>query len=155
MRIARGVGLVLVSGLAASCGGGQDPRSEPASAAPEATPATEPRTSATVPSALPTETALTQVCGALNAALAGELDMVRSTFDHGPLHALADAATTVDRGVAARLLEAKAAVESDLTDPATPTGALVADLEALTAATAAAIGVTSTDVVPTCDQERP
>lgn len=151
MRLRVVVGLLTIGSLFASCGG-QDDRTDPAtSASPEPTTATEPSTSRTAA----TDPALAQLCGVLNAALAGELDVVRSTFDHGPLHTLADAAIDVDRGVAARLLEAKEAVESDLADPATAAATVAADLEALTTATAAALNATGTAVPPTCDQENP
>jgi hypothetical protein len=150
-------GLVVVGSLGASCGG-QGSESAPVSASPKATSNTVPSTSATGPLTAEDDAAnapFAQVCAALNAALAGELDVVRSTFDHGALHVLADAATDVDRAVAARLLEAKEALESDLAEPSTPAAAVVADLEALTTATAAAVGVTAVGVAPTCDQENP
>lgn len=156
-RIARGLAPFLVGGLVASCGG-QDPRSDPASATTESIPASAVPTAGTSPSTpSPTagDTTLTQACGALNAALAGELDVVRSTFDHGPLHALAAAALKVDRGVAADLLEAKAAVESDLAAPATPNQAIVADFEALVTATAEALEAIGSAASTACDQGYP
>ena len=102
-----------------------------------------------------TDSAFLQLCGVLNAATAGELDVAQTTFDHGPLHALADEAIAIDRGVAARLLEAKEAVESDFSTGAPEPADLVADLEALAAATAAALVSTGAPVPPTCDLENP
>ena len=102
-----------------------------------------------------TDSGFLQLCGVLNAAEAGELDVARTTFDHGPLHALADEAIAIDRGVAARLLEAKEAVESDFATGAPEPAELVADLEALADATAAALVATGAPVPPTCDLESP
>ncbi len=62
----------------------------------------------------------------------------RAFFDsaHTPIHQLAAAAAEFDRAAAARLLEAKQAVEQDLADR---TPALVADLGALAAAASDAL----------------
>ncbi len=126
---------LLVLGSLAGCGG----QAEQSAPAPS-------------PSA---EQTLVQLCGVLESALAGDLDTVRSTFDHGPLHAIADATTDVDRRTAARLLEAKEAIESDLANPATNTATMAADLETLIAATTAALEATGTAAPSTCDQENP
>ena len=103
----------------------------------------------------PIDPMFVQLCGVLNAALGGEVDVARMAFDHGPLHTLADAVIDIDRGVAARLLEAKEAVESRLAAPAPNPTLLVTDLEMLTAATADALVATGTPMSPTCDQETP
>lgn len=103
----------------------------------------------------PVDPMFTQLCTVLDVARAGEVGVAESTFDHGPLHTLADETIPVDRSVAARLLEAKEAVESDFAaatlDPAT----ITADLEALADATAAALVATGTPVAPTCETETP
>jgi hypothetical protein len=67
---------------------------------------------------------------------------------HARLHDLARAVAKADRVGAARLLEAKQAVESDL-DGATPRRALDKDLDMLIAATRRALEVTS-GAAPRC-----
>src|SRR3546814_19807329 len=62
--------------------------------------------------------AFAQLCGVLASAHRGDIEEVRQSFDHGPLHTLADAAIDVARAVAPRLPGAKEAVEAGLTDPA-------------------------------------
>lgn len=108
-------------------------------------------TTSTVAGANPT---MAQLCAVLNAAAAGEVDVAKTTFDHGPLHTLADTVTEIDRGVAARLLEAKEAVESNLAAPAPDGAALVGDLEALIAATADALVATGSPRPPTCEENQ-
>ena len=75
------------------------------------------------------------VCETVDLAGAGSegLDRARRSFvdrAHEPLHELAAALDTVDRGAAARLLEAKQRVEADLADPARA-GSVGHDLDAL------------------------
>jgi hypothetical protein len=95
------------------------------------------------------------VCVARDAAVAGDIDTARTSFDHGPLHELADAALDVDRAVAAQLLEAKEAVESDLADQTTPAGQVADDLEALVRMTTAALVATGAPTPDFCGQENP
>ena len=95
------------------------------------------------------------LCGVLNAAQAGEIELVRSTFDHGPLHTLADEVIDIDRSVAARLLVAKEAVEADLANPTIDPSGLAVDLDTLVAATAEALTVTGTPMTTTCTEETP
>ncbi|MFA5564668.1 MAG: hypothetical protein WC184_02080 [Acidimicrobiia bacterium] len=95
------------------------------------------------------------MCVALDAALAGNVDVARSAFDHGPLHVLADEAVQIDRGVAAELLRAKEAVESDLADDSTPIATIAEDLRVLVAATDAARATTAGSSTPVCEQETP
>ena len=88
-----------------------------------------------------------------HAAVAGDVEVAKSTFDHGPLHTLADTVSDLDRGVAARLLEAKEAVESDLASPAPDEVTLVAHLEELVAATADALAATRAPSPVPCNPE--
>ena len=103
----------------------------------------------------PNDPAFAQLCGVLNAALAGEIDVAKASFDHGPLHTLADEVVGIDRGTAARLLEAKEAVESDLVAAPPDATTLIADLERLIAASADAFVATGMPISPTCDEENP
>ena len=146
--------LVLAAGLLLTACGGDDSattttmrQSEPSRTAERAE-----TTTSTVAAADPT---IAPLCAVLNAAVAGEVDVAKTTFDHGPLHTLADTVTEIDRGVAARLLEAKEAVESDLAAPTPDGAALVDDLEALIAATEDALVATGSPSPPppTCDSE--
>jgi hypothetical protein len=78
------------------------------------------------------------VCTAAALARNGDAEGAKRTFfdeSHQPLHDLATAAAERDRGAAARLLEAKEKVESDLT---AGSGPLADDLEELAVRTAAA-----------------
>ncbi len=79
------------------------------------------------------------LCAARSAAAAGSVPAAREAFfdrAHQPLHELASDAAARDRSVAARLLEAKEAVEAGLNQPGP---SFVADLDRLLAATAAAV----------------
>ena len=100
-----------------------------------------------------TDAMVAELCAVLNAASADELEAAQSTFDHRPLHTLADTVADIDRGVAASLLEAKEAVEADLSAPAVDGAALVSDLNALVAATADAVVATGAQRPPPCDSE--
>lgn len=84
-----------------------------------------------------------RVCVALAAAVDGDLDEARDTFDdvHVGLHALATAAGERDRRVAARLLEAKQAVEAEVDQ---------ASLAALVAPVAEAVRATGGTAPDTC-----
>lgn len=65
----------------------------------------------------PYASAASGLCDASARAEMGELDMARQAFydtAHQPLHDLAAEVAEVDRGLAARLLEAKESVESGL-----------------------------------------
>ncbi|MFP3900990.1 MAG: hypothetical protein ACLFXM_09040 [Acidimicrobiia bacterium] len=95
------------------------------------------------------------LCDALAAAEAGDLAGARDMFDHGPLHDLADAVIDIDRGVAARLLEAKEAVESDLADGGVAPHRVAEDLRSLAAATGDALAVTGVPSPSPCDGESP
>lgn len=147
------ISLVTAGLLIAGCGDGDGTTAATTTRAEASTSETSEATTTTT--ATPVDPTFLQLCGVLNAAVGGEIDVAKSTFDDGPLHTLAAQTIDVDRGAAARLLEAKEAVESDLA-AATPDGtALIADLEALTTATADALVVTGTPVLPTCDEETP
>ena len=144
--------VILAAGLLAGCGAGDD-----ASGPPERPPATGSVTSTTEPPAstvADSDPLIRELCGVLNAALGGETDLVRSTFDHGPLHTLADEILETDRAAAARLLVAKEAVEADLADAETDAATIAADLEALVQATASALAVNGSSG-PTDCQEMP
>lgn len=93
------------------------------------------------------------LCIALDAALAGDIDAARASFDHGPLHELADAAIDVDRATAARLLEAKEAVEGSLADTTLAADAVADDLRTLVEATIAALTATGEPTPELCEQE--
>lgn len=93
------------------------------------------------------------LCTTLHAALAGDLDAARATFDHGPIHELADAAIDVDRATAARLLKAKEAIESDLADTTLAADAVADDLRTLVEATIAALAATGQPTPELCKQE--
>jgi hypothetical protein len=94
------------------------------------------------------------LCEAISAADAGDLGSVRAVFDHGPLHELAQAAEADDRGVSARLLEAKERVESDLAND-TPAQQVAEDLRVLADATRAAQGLVGDSVLSNCQSEEP
>ena len=103
----------------------------------------------------PPDPVVAELCAVLDTARAGDVEEVRATFDHGPLHTLAEEVIELDRAVAATLLVAKEAVESDLAAPDTPPADITADLEALTSAAADAIA-TRDDTPPTgCEVEDP
>lgn len=95
------------------------------------------------------------ICTALDAALAGDVDAARASFDHGPLHELADAAIEVDRATAARLLQAKEAVERDLADEGLPADQVADDLRTLVDATNAAVAAIGEAAPELCEQETP
>lgn len=87
------------------------------------------------------------VCTAMALARDGDREGARRTFfdeSHEPLHELAAAAAERDRGAAARLLEAKEKVESDLTGGS---ASLADDLGRLATRTATAI-TTAGDAAP-------
>ena len=113
---------------------------------------TQPTTAITT---APSASLITDLCAVLNAASGDEIGVARETFDHGPLHTLADEVTDIDRSVAAELLEAKEAVEADLAETAPDAVVLVDDLEALVTATANALGATGVPAPKTCDPENP
>lgn len=82
------------------------------------------------------------LCRARAQAAAGDVDRARRSFfddAHQPLHELASAVADTDRPVAARLLEAKEAVEADLRRSAPN---LAADLDRLVAASREAMAKT-------------
>lgn len=85
-----------------------------------------------------------RVCVALAAADDGDLDEAGDTFDdvHVGLHALATAAGERDRVVAARLLEAKQAVEAEVDEDT------LAGLVAPVAEAVRATGGTAPDTCP-------
>lgn len=114
-------------------------------------PTSAPRSTTTTTT--PTDPLIGDLCAVLNAAAGGELEVAKTTFDHGPLHTLAEEVIAIDRSVAARLLEAKEAVEADLAVAAPDGSALVTDVEVLVSATADALAATGTPAPPTCDPE--
>jgi hypothetical protein len=90
------------------------------------------------------------LCDGVAAAGAGSLDRALGLFlrqSHTGLHELAAALSDADRRAAARLLEAKAAVEESL--PARSASA-EEDLAALLEATAAGIAIADGSEAPTC-----
>lgn len=95
------------------------------------------------------------LCGVLDAARASDLETARLTFDHGPLHELAEVVTDIDRGVAADLLAAKEEVESALTDEATDPAEVAASVEVLTEATRSAYLAADQPVPAPCNEETP
>lgn len=146
------VAVVVVGLLVASCGDdGRAPLGGPGAVDTTVTRSPE----ATSTTAAPRAPVFARLCAVLDAALGGQMKAAKAVFDHGPLHTLADAVIDIDRGVAARLLEAKEAVESDLAAPAPDAATVVADLEELIAATADALVATGTPAPPTCDSETP
>lgn len=153
MSLRRHAAALLAAGALLAACGDDDTDAGTTLAPPTSTsPPTEVTTSTAAPAVDPM---FAQLCAVLNAALGGEVDVAKTAFDHGPLHTLADEVIDIDRGIAARLLEAKEAVESDLAAATPDPVALVRDLEALTAATAASLVATGTPVSPTCDLETP
>lgn len=97
--------------------------------------------------------ALSAVCAAATDARAGDLTAARQAFydtAHQALHELAADAAQTDRPVAARLLEAKEAVESGFGFPAAP--ALASHLDALSLATSAAITTATGNQPAPCTQ---
>ena len=114
---------------------------------------TRPEPASTTTRSAPRDPAVAALCAVLETARAGDLEEVRATFDHGPLHSLADELIDLDRGVAAELLVAKEAVESGLAAPDAPATQISEDLEALVDATARAIA-TRDETTPTgCEEE--
>lgn len=103
--------------------------------------------------AAPPDSRYTSLCAALDAALGGDVSAARRAFDHGPLHELADAAIDVDRSVAAHLLEAKEAVESDLGDETTSADQIAQDLRSLIDATTDALTITAPPAPALCEPE--
>lgn len=141
----RAAGTVAACLLLAACGSSADDPTGSGEAA--ATTEAEPTTTSTTAA----DPAFVQLCDVLASAAAGDLEKVRTTFDDGPLHTLADATIDVDRPVAARLLEAKEAVESGLADPDMIAEQIAADLEALTDATGEAYAITDAPQPP-CEE---
>lgn len=129
------VAVAAVAAVFAGCSGGND--SDP-------------------PAARQSNAAYQSLCAALDAARVGDIDVTRDAFDHGPLHELADATIDTDRAAAARLLEAKEAVEADLADHATPPTELADHLQALIETTEVALAATTGAAEPElCEQENP
>ena len=145
--------LLLSAGILISACGGESDTTAPTSIEAESLTTAARADPTTTSSTVVADPTIPQLCAVLNAASAGEVDVARSTFDHGPLHTLADTAIDIDRGVAARLLEAKEAVEADLAGPGPDGPTLVTDLEALIVATSDALVATGTPSPPTCDSE--
>jgi hypothetical protein len=90
------------------------------------------------------------LCTAADQVRTGDTSDARRTFfdeSHDTLHRLADDVTERDRAAAATLLEAKERVEAGL-EAESPT--LPDDLDALVAATRAAVRVTGDSVPPPC-----
>lgn len=94
------------------------------------------------------------LCGARSAAARGEMAEARRLFvdhAHQGLHELAATAGDTDRAAAARLLEAKEAVERDF---ATASAELVGDLDGLMSTMSKAIAVTGqAKPAPCADEE--
>ena len=134
--------------LLGACGSTPDGSTATSDAA--ATTETAPTTS--TPSTPVADPAFAQLCGVLGAALAGDAEEARATFDHGPLHTLADDALEQDRAVAARLLEAKEAVESAMADASTRSDEIAIELQALVDATAQAYALVDNTPPPTCEE---
>lgn len=103
----------------------------------------------------PVDPVVGPLCAVLETARTGDLEEVRATFDHGPLHTLADELIELDRAVAAELLIAKEAVEADLAAPDTPIADVTSDLEALVSATADAIATRDGTIPTGCEAENP
>lgn len=143
---AAGFAALMLGTLVAGCGNGD---SGAPAAATSTTGDADPNTATTAP----TGSGYASLCVALDAANAGDITTARATFDHGPLHELANAAIDVDRAVAAHLLEATEAVESDLGDAATPAGQATENLTTLVEATRAALAATGSTAPELCGQE--
>jgi hypothetical protein len=92
------------------------------------------------------------LCDARDAAAAGDLSAAAAAFDHGPLHDLASRALEVDRGLGARLLEAKEDVESTLADETSDPATAARKLDALAEVTREAQRATDAlpGVLPDC-----
>jgi hypothetical protein len=106
------IGLVALALVGPACDGSDD-RAEPS-----------PPPSGSLGPVSP-ETADEAVLGLCAIAGATERDEAEATFadrSHQTLHVIAAAVEEVDRAVAAELLEAKQAVEADLTEPVLPAG---------------------------------
>lgn len=98
----------------------------------------------------PAARAYSGVCTAASLARGGDREGARRAFfneSHEPLHELATAAAERDRGAAARLLEAKERVESDLTGASR---SLADDLDSLAATTAAAMTASGETAPASC-----
>lgn len=96
--------------------------------------------------------AVAGLCAAADQARGGDVDAARGTFfdqAHDDLHELADEVAREDRSAAAALLEAKETVESGL-DSSVPPVAMADDLDALVAATRAAVDATGALVPAGC-----
>lgn len=128
--------------LLAGCGG--DGSTSPATTATTAAP------SATGPGAGVYQASLLGLCAA-RASADGDVNSARSTFydrSHDPLHSIASDLAPVDRVLAARLLEAKEAVESALRADRPPPS-LGPDLDRLVEVTGQALARLSLPV-PRC-----
>ena len=95
------------------------------------------------------------LCTSIATAESGTLEQVTAVFDHGPLHALAEETLEADRALGARLLEAKEAVESALTDPSTTPASLKAKLTALADLTREAQRTTGEPELAPCSKDNP
>ncbi len=94
------------------------------------------------------------LCSARSAARSGDVAAARGAFfdrAHQPLHELAAGATARDRSAAARLLEAKEAVEAGLAQAAPN---LASDLDRLLAATASAVDAVGDPRPQSCPEGR-
>lgn len=141
----RAIGVLAIALLLSACASRGDDASDPTTTS-LGTDATS-----TTPTPPHSDRTFAQLCSVLDAARAGDLTEVRSSFDDGPLHTLAQATVDVDRAVAARLLEAKEAVEVDLSEPTTSTAQIAEDLQTLTDATAEARRAIGDPIRSTCE----
>lgn len=98
-------------------------------------------------------TVLPGLCRSSAAAESGDVAGAERVFAdtvHGPLHDIAQEAEASDRAMAARLLEAKQAVEHHLERPQADPAALGSDLARLSGATRAALALTGHPAAPVC-----
>ena len=139
-----GAGIAVLAAVALVVAGcGEDDSS------PSPAPAT-PATATTAPNGRTYEAAFLGLCAA-RAAVGTDVNSARSTFydrSHDPLHSIARDLEPVDRPLAARLLEAKQAVESGLRPDRAPPS-LGPDLDRLVEVTGQALARLSLPV-PRC-----
>lgn len=145
-RALAAIGLALILGLSAACGGDDGPASAGGSSTTEI-----PRAVSTTATTA-TDLSYAGLCAGIAAADAGDLEGVDKVFDHGPLHELAARATEIDRAVAAQLLVAKEKVESAMSNDATTPPSLAAALNALAEATRQAQRTVGDPVLGDCSE---
>lgn len=90
------------------------------------------------------------LCGSWRSALDGDVDAAAEQFDvvHGSLHSVAASLTPMDRSLAGRFLESKAAVEENLDGDGPDLSSALESLLQLTSEAAATLGTNVSECTP-------